>query len=298
MSDNSTPFFIVGSQRSGTTMLRLMLNQHSRLCVPFESAFIPEFSKRLKEFGDLTRQENMAQLLTAICHNPFVEKGNLVPDPGAVLAKNPQSYPAVINAIFTELALRHRKPRWGDKTPGYEQEINLLWSLFPGCRFIHLIRDGRDVALSLRSLSWGSRDLIQSARDWAWKVMLGRKMGSMIPGHYLEVHYETLVTQPAESLAKICEFLDEPFEEEMLGYHHSAEAFMPPDSLRWHQSSVSTPDPAKVGLWRTAMSPADQFVFERVAGEALELFGYERPLLQPTLGNRIRLARYALLGHA
>ncbi|MFN2289299.1 MAG: sulfotransferase [Chromatocurvus sp.] len=292
------PFFVVGAQRSGTTMLRLMLQQHSELCVPFESAFIPEFYHRQAEFGDLAREANMAELLSEICQNPFVKKGELVPDPSAVLGRDPQSYAELIHAIFSELASRQHKPRWGDKTPGYEEEINLLWELFPGCDFVHLVRDGRDVAGSLRSLPWGSRDLIKSARDWSWKVQLGRKMGSMIPGHYIEVHYEDLVRQPRETLRRICGFLDSPFEETMLNYPDSARKEMPAASLSWHQSSINAPNIDKVQAWRRTMSHADQIVFDQVAGQTLELFGYERTPLKPTFGSRIKAARYRLFGTA
>src|SRR5687767_5976471 len=83
---NSVPFFVVGAQRSGTTMLRLMLNNHPRLAVPFESGFIPVFFKRLDAYGDLSKPGNAERLLEDIRRHPKVEKGGLVPDPTAVLA--------------------------------------------------------------------------------------------------------------------------------------------------------------------------------------------------------------------
>ena len=298
MAGNTTPFFVVGAQRSGTTMFRLMLNQHSRLCVPFESAFIPDFYRRLHEFGDLSRKDNMAALLAEIRRHPFVEKGRLVPDADAVMARNPFDYAGLVDAIFAVNTLRRGKRRWGDKTPGHVLDMDVLWHLFPGCRFVHLVRDGRDVAGSLRTLSWGSRDLVKSARDWSWKVTLGRKMGEMIPGHYLEVRYEALVCEPVRTLARVCDFLGESFESAMLDYHESAENEMPASSVRWHRTSTRAPDRAKVQSWRGSMGLSDQIVFDQVAGNALELFGYERTPKRPTIRSRIRFARYAILGHA
>ncbi|MCP5300252.1 MAG: sulfotransferase [Chromatiaceae bacterium] len=298
MHKQSTPFFIVGSQRSGTTMLRLMLNNHSKLSVPFESGFIPDFYRDLERYGDLRQRRNVEGLLAAIRQHPFVVKGNLIPDPGAVLARNPTTYAQLVDAIFGELALRRDKVRWGDKTPSYVEDIDVLWSLFPGCRVVHLVRDGRDVASSLRSLSWGSRDLIKLARDWRWKVMLARKMGEMIPGNYMELHYESLVSEPVASLRRVCGFIGEPFEAGMLQYHENAKGEMPATSMRWHQSSVREPDQRKIQSWRTAMNKADRIVFENVAGDALTMFGYELSTTRQTLGSRVKFARYALFGHA
>ena len=298
MSQESIPFFVVGSQRSGTTMLRLMLNRHSRLNVPFESGFIPEFYHRLSEFGDLGHRVNTAHLLEEICRNPFVARGNLIPDKDAVLDATPRTYSELIHAIFLELARRRGKARWGDKTPSYVEDIDTLWALFPRCKIIHLIRDGRDVANSLRTLSWGSRDLTKLARHWRWMVMLGRKMGAMIPGHYLEVHYESLVDNPGHTLSQICDFLGEGYETDMLRYYEDAESAMPAISMRWHESSVRAPDPAKAQSWRSTMSNADRIVFEEIAGDALTMFGYELSRLHPTLSSRLRFAQYTLLGHA
>jgi hypothetical protein len=298
MLEKMSPFFVVGSHRSGTTMLRLMLNRHSRLDVPFESDFIPLFYHRQGKFGALSRPENVAKMLDEISRNKFVIKGDLIPDKDAVLRQAPGSYPTLVDAIFSAHAASRGKVRWGDKTPGYVEEMEVLWRLFPGCRFIHLVRDGRDVANSLRKLSWGSRNLVKLAEDWRWKVTLGHKMGKMIPGYYLEVRYEDLVRQPDATLNEICDFIGESYEPSMLGFHEDAESEMPETSLRWHRSSVAAPNPEKVQSWRSSMSREDQVIFERVAGDALEMFGYERLSSEPTFRSRLQFYRYSLFGHA
>jgi hypothetical protein len=298
-ASSANPFFIVGAQRSGTTMLRLMLNQHSRLCVPFESVFIPTFYRRLTEFGYLGQTANMQRLLDEIAADPWVIKGKLIPDKSSVLGRSPRDYAELVDAIFTTLASSQGKTRWGDKTPTYVLDIDVLWDMFPGCRIVHLVRDGRDVAQSLRHLSWGSRNLLKTAADWRWKVMLGRKMGRMIPDNYLEIRYEDLVTNPEATLRVICDHLGGiTFEREMLNYSDTAKDSMPEASLRWHLSSVSKPDKSKVLQWKERLSVNDQILFDEVAGDALELFGYERAAHKPNLGTKIRRARYALLGYA
>jgi len=294
----TAPFFIVGAQRSGTTMLRLLLNAHSRLCVPFESRFIPEYCRRQAEFGDLQVADNMRALLDAIAQDGFARKGRLVPDQQAVLQRGPQSYAQLVDAVFAALAETQGKQRWGDKTPSYLLEMDTLWTLFPGCRFIHLVRDGRDVALSLQALSWGSKDLLRVAQDWRWKVTMGRKMGRMVPDHYLEIHFEDLVVSPRDTLRRVCEFIGERFEESMLDYPDTAIEAMPASSLVWHRSSVRPPDADKAGAWRSRMGRVDQALFDSVAGDALSMFGYPRTGSQRSLAARLRFARYALLGQA
>ena len=287
------PFFVVGAQRSGTTMLRLMLNNHPRLAVPFESGFIPIFFQRLGEYGDLAQSGNVERLLHDICAHPKVEKGHLVPDAGAVLSRRIATYRDLVDAIFTEYAARKGKPRWGDKTPAYITELEILVQIFPSCRLIHMVRDGRDVALSLGGISWGSRHIPRVAEDWRWKTVVAHKIGTVLGERFLEVRFEDIVENPERELRRICGFLGEPFDPAVLDYADNAEAEMPADSMQWHRTSTSPPDPEKVYEWKRRMPVADRILFEAVAGDALDLFGYELERRAPTVGSRIKALYYA-----
>ncbi len=196
------PFFVVGAQRSGTTMLRLMLNSHSRIAVPFESAFLCQYSN-LVQYGDLKNKSNTEKLLQALAEEPLTKKGKIIQEPKAILAESIETYSDLLTAVFQQYARRRGKVRWGVKTPAYVTEIDQIWRLFPHCKIIHLIRDGRDVALSYRRISWGSSHTPRVAADWRWKVMLGHKMGEMIWASYLEVHYEDLVRSPEATLSGV-----------------------------------------------------------------------------------------------
>src|SRR5215472_17733908 len=101
MPDRGAPFFVVGAQRSGTTMLRLMLNNHPRLAIPVESGFIPVFFSRLAEYGNLAEPSNTARLLKDISLHPKVVKGGLVPDVYAVLSQSVATYGELVDAIFS-----------------------------------------------------------------------------------------------------------------------------------------------------------------------------------------------------
>jgi len=294
-SSANAPFFVVGAQRSGTTMLRLMLNNHPRLAVPFESGFIPVFFRRLAEYGDLADSRNAARLLQDICLHPKVEKGKLVPDAAAVLSRRSATYRELVDAIFSEYAQRKGKARWGDKTPAYITEIDILLQVFPYCRLIHMVRDGRDVALSLGGINWGSRHIPRVAEDWRWKTVLAHKIGTVLGDRFLEVRFEDLVHDAERELRRICGFLGEPFDPAVLQYSGSAESEMPSDSMQWHRTSTRPPDPEKVYEWKRRMPVADRILFEAVAGDALDLFGYERERLAPTVGSRIKGLYYAVV---
>jgi hypothetical protein len=92
----------------------------------------------------------------------------------------------------------------------------------------------------------------------------------------MEVKYEDLVYAPESELRHLCEFLGEPYDSSMLCYHQSGDSEMPLDSLAFHRNSIKAPDPALVFGWKRRMSVTDRIIFEQVAGDALELFGYER----------------------
>lgn len=293
-SESPVPFFIVGAERSGTTMLRLMLNSHPKFAVLFESDFLSVYNSLLDD-GDLGDQRNVERALDALAEEPLTKRGGIIEYPQAILAHSVNGFSALVNAVFSEYARTRGKLRWGVKTPHYVVELNRLWHLFPGCRFVHLVRDGRDVALSLRQVSWGSKHIPRVAEDWRWKVTLGRKMGGMIPGHYLEVRYEDLVRDPEYALRGICEFLGESYDEAMLSYPVTGEQEMPADSLKWHRASVLPPDETKIFSWKGKMSLSDQILFDEIAGPALELFDYERVNHPATLSSRLKRLYYCTI---
>lgn len=294
----NVPIFIVGAPRSGTTMLRLMLNAHSHIAIPFESDFISKFYRRLSEYGDLSVLANIVRLLDDIAVQGFVVRGRLIRDKASICARNPTSYSGLISAIYEVYAESEGKLRWGDKDPDNVVEIDVLWKLFPGCRIVHIIRDGRGVANSLRKLDWGSKNLLKLASDWSWRVTLAHKMGMMLDKkYYLEVRYEDLVLSPEISLRHICEFLEEPFDEGMLAYYAAARANMPESSLRFHSSSIRPVDPEKVTVWQREMSRGDRILFEEVAGDTLEQFGYHREIQRGGWRSDLLRLKYALFKH-
>jgi hypothetical protein len=293
--ERKPPVFLLGSQRSGTTMLRLMLNNHPNLAIPHESAFITIYFRKLGDYGDLSRKENARKLLGDVARHPLVLRGKLIADPEAVLARPIHDYRDFVDAIFQCYADALGKARWGDKTPFYTPDIDVIRRIFPTAKIVHLVRDGRDVVLSQRSIEWMSGNLPKLVLDWQWKTSIAHKVGAVLGEDFLEVRYEDLVRRPEEILRQICSFIGEAYDPTMLNYSVNATDVVPSGSLKWHRNSVKPPDPTQLEKWKTKLSKSERILFEQLAGETLDLFGYEREHLAPTVASRALKVYYTLL---
>jgi len=289
------PIFLLGSQRSGTTMLRLMMNNHPNLAIPHESAFITIYYRKLGDYGNLGNKVNARRLLSDVSQHPLVRRGQLIGNPEAILSRPIASYRDFIDAIFQTYADSLGKARWGDKTPFYTPDIDLLHRIFPSAKFLHLVRDGRAVVLSQKSIEWMSGNLPKLILDWRWKTTIAHKVGSVLGDNFLEIRYEDLVLQSEKMLRRICEFIDESYDEAMLSYSEKAGEVVPTDSLKWHRNSIKPPDPSQLDRWKTDMTRAERIIFEQLAGDTLDLFGYEREHLAPTMASRALKLYYVLL---
>jgi hypothetical protein len=290
------PVFIVGCPRSGTTLLRMMLASHPELSIPPESHFIPKVwtVRRRYEQGGALRVERLAR---DIMRNDRYREWQLPEEEVWTRLRslsNPK-FADVIEAFFIAYAAREGKRRWGDKTPGYSLEMVLITKLFPTARFVHLIRDGRDVATSFRDnfeeIRW-----TDAAMVWATRVRKGRAQGRAVgPERYLEVRYEDLVDDPPSVLTSICDFIDLPYVPEMLEYSSNFSQAVP--QREQHQIHKGLLQPPTKGLrdWRREMSSAELSLFEALAGRELDRLGYERalPNLPPTVRGRAVAARAA-----
>ena len=273
-------------------MLRLMLDAHSELAIPPETGFLI-VAEKLTGKGDRLREK----FLHAITNYP--ESLPCWPDfdiskedfQAALAAIEPFNVADGYRAFYRIYAERRGKSRWGDKTPIYCRHLDAIRRVLPEARFIHIIRDGRDAAMSLRRM-WFSPgwDIETQASYWRDCVLAARRAGV---GHsdYLEVRYEDLVLNTRETLEQICGHIDLPFEEPMLTYYEQA-----PDRLKEHkgrstpdgkifltqeqrlaqqQRTTQPPDPSCVFAWKQTMDADELNKFRRIAGDLLQELGYE-----------------------
>ncbi len=191
--------FIGGATRSGTTLLRLMLDAHPELAIPSETHFVPDMISRCVD-GPVDADE-LAALATG--HPRWGDFGLDAGEYAArVRALEPLTAAEAIRAFYRLYAEGQGKARWGDKTPGYIRKTQPIQRVLPEARFIHMIRDGRDVALSLMPLNFGPSTVTEAAELWVKRVSTGRKQ-KRSANHYTEVTYEELIADTEATLRRV-----------------------------------------------------------------------------------------------
>jgi hypothetical protein len=284
--------FVVGCGRSGTTLLRLMLDAHPALAIPPETGFFAGAAELsscrgsgLCEafFEQLTHYPPQAPAWNDFGIDQEVFRSTLARIEPFTLAEG-------YRAFYRLYAHAKGKPRCGDKTPLHCLYMRGIANLLPEAHFIHLIRDGRDVALSLRQTWFSPGDDIETqAAHWQQWVVSGREQGKQCP-HYLEVHYENLVRDPRTILRRICQFIDLRFDSCMLDYHRNALQRLgehgdrydvdgrlvvsQPRRLVNQRKTTEPPDVTRAYAWKSVMAASEVQRFENIAGNALREFGY------------------------
>jgi len=285
----NAPFpFIVGCGRSGSTLLRVMLDAHPEMAVPPESYFLEQLLRRKDGFvrgGSFRADEFLQELERDPRFQVWTAHGREI---AASLAQAPPTELAgAIRQVYAVAASQSGASRYADKTPGYALCVDALAATLPEAVFVHLIRDPRDVAASYRNASWGPRTLVAAGKMWADRVGAAQAAGQRLgPERYLEVRYEDLVRDPSGSLAAVCSFIDLPFDPAMLSYEDSAAARE--TSQRDGGAHVGLLRRPTVGVrnWRDEMSAADAARVGAVTDRLAVSMGYERsPRLEG--GNRL-----------
>jgi len=278
--ESGPPLFIVGCGRSGTTLVRMMLNAHPEIAVPTESHFIYELARRRlsgrwsARLDDATGWSGLMRYLDQHHYLGLwkLDKERLHSRLGEL---SPRTHSAVFRAIFTEFMRKEGKTRWGDKTPMHVQYMLMIERLFPDARFLHVVRDGRDVALSLLTRTWGPRSMRTAGLYWKWLVLSGAVAGSILgPERYREVRYEDLVTDPESTLRQLCDWLQVEYDPQMLDFHRTRAAAEYAAGGIVARRLKEPVDQQRLRIWQREMSRADQRSILRQAGGLLEHYGY------------------------
>jgi hypothetical protein len=287
--------FVVGVARSGTTLLRLMLDAHPDLAIPPETHFIPKLAKALgelpKSVGEDELRRRALTLLTE--HRRWPDFGL---DPQELERRFEEAEPFeatnALRAFYGLYAEKQGKPRWGDKSPSYVRRMRRVHAVLPESRFIHLIRDGRDVALSQLEVHHGNDEVADVAAEWVQGIEKARNAaGRLGDDAYLEVRYEDLVEDPQPVLERVCAHTELDFDPAMLEYHRGAEerlaetvrdfsrgegaAVTAEQRAAQHANVSKPPQRERAGRWRKDMSAEQVAAFEDVAGPLLADLGYE-----------------------
>ena len=270
------PIF-VSSGRSGLTLLSMMFDSHPEVAVAHEPRFLATMAPNHTRY-EQTGALDIDRFLTDLYAVSNFRRLGLPEDQVRMALESaaPSSFPDAVRIVFTLYASSRGKRLYGDKTPLYVTFIEPIAELFPEARFVHLVRDGRDVVLAYLERDKGPASVAEGAFHWRLRVSRGHRDGQRLGDRYQEFHYEDLIEDPEDTVRAICQFLDIDFHPQMLDYQANAEVFLadaknPSD----HQHLTMAPTKGLID-WRTSMSAHDVALFEAIAGDTLEEVGYSR----------------------
>jgi len=281
------PIFIGGLDRSGKTYMRLMLTSHPHIAMSRRTNLWTHFYNR---FGDLSRQDNFERCLAAMLRRKHVR--SLQPDPERLRREFWQGEPTYVRLfalLHQQYAEREGKPRWGAQTELVERYADLVFSAYPTARMIHMLRDPRDrYEASLARRPQGRGRVGAAAARWQHSAGLARRNRQRYPDRYKIIRYETMVSQPEETLQEVCAFLEEEYTAAMLTMEEAArfqEGSGQGANPRSGQSPLSTD---YVGRYRQVVPMREIAFMQAYAGREMEAWGYPLEPIRFSLGDRLR----------
>jgi hypothetical protein len=235
----AAPVFVAGAPRSGTTLIQLLLDSHPKLSVAYECDFLTDVALDPR----LSTWTVSAALDKVISHRTFSHLGieqQLVRE--LVAAVEPRSVPELLRVVLAARAVATGKPRWGNKTPKQVFYLPALARLFPDARFVHVVRDGRQVSISRNRLDGGRSSLLVNALLWREAVRAGRAAGERLgSARYLELRLESVAAEPDVACKALCAFIGLEWDPTMMRYHESALEHLPGDQRTLHPHVTEPP---------------------------------------------------------
>ncbi|MEK6477317.1 sulfotransferase [Catalinimonas sp. 4WD22] len=281
----NSPLFIVSSGRSGTTLLRSILNRTKQIYIPFESDFIargyPYFG-HVKNFDDQTLTQTTDLFIRSALGDGWeLDREDLL----EVLKQNHPTSFAQVNHIIYSFYLYHNEieeKTWAIKTPVLIENIDRILKTFPNARIVHLVRDGRDVCISFRNVhkirsgaeKFGPNSILANALYWIdglRRIKTYKKKHNRI----FELRYEDVVTAPEQTITQLLDFLHIPFDLSLLSVDNDNDKFF----LKKHNTSIhqNIGKPllrTNIYKYKKQMSKRDRLFYELIANPFLKKYGY------------------------
>jgi Sulfotransferase family len=291
---SKAPVFVLGCGRSGTTLLYHMLLSAGNFAVyRVESNVINLLEPR---FGDLSVHRNQRRLLDAWYGSRLYTLSGLdKPQVEKRVADECRNGGDFLRIIMEEMARKQGVERWADTTPEHLLHLPRIKQTIPSALIIHIIRDGRDVALSteklgyIRPLPWDRRPPPMAAGlYWEWMVNKGRRDGKNLGGDYIEVHFEELIAHPQETLTKLSQFIDQELDYKRIQEVGIGSVSAPNTSFK---SGEEQQQFSPLGRWKSGYSSEDLAALEGLIGGTLEELGYELATKDSESSRRASLRR-------
>jgi len=284
------PLFIVGCPRSGTTLLATILDRHPEIAVTPETKFLTEFMKTHSWMNG--SRDKVADMATAICDDPFLRDLGLYPDQ----IRNAYTHETVswkysFQCVLECYASMRGKSRPAEKTPDHLNMVPTLLEWFPAAKVVCIVRDGRDVILSMCRSTFpqgGFRSYRRLSLHWQRAAELCHRFEREYSSSFLRVHFETLVADPIREIHRIAEFAD--FVPHPCQLDPACPTGVIPDwEQDWKAKACTAIDASRAGDWAGKLTSRDLRTIDSVIGVQLEAMGYQRSL--PETGTaRVRMS--------
>ncbi len=295
------PVFVLGSPRSGTTLLYDMLLSAGGFAVYLAESNV--FNLLMPRFGDLGVRSNRERLLRAWLNSKLFRCSGLEAEHiSSRIRGECENGGDFLRIVMGEICAAQGMARWAENSPEGMLYLPLIKRLIPDALFVHILRDGRDVATSLaqrryvRAFPWEDRHgLIGCGIYWEWILERGRRFGRSVARDYMEVHFEQLLDRPQETLDEIGRFIDQPLDYEVIqrvAYGSVAK----PNTSFYQEAERANFNP--VGRWQKSFSPQQLLRFERLVGPTLVKLGYQPATNGPKRGLNVSLRATRLLHRA
>lgn len=273
-----TPIFVVGCQRSGSTLLGAMLGSGDRMIATPESQFVADLMPH-----DPRQIVELRQAIDAIAAHPRFKLWNF-----PIGDERPDGYGTFMDAVnwlvrtYGARSGRTDVDFWVEHQPGNVRHMQALADACPEARFVHIVRDGRAVANSLLKVAWGPNSISSAAHFWSQRVAMGMALRDCLPpNRWARIRYEDLLARPEEELRRVCATLELPFDEAMIAarsYH------VPPSTRKQHHLVGQALAPERIDAWQQELSQREIEIFEAHVGPLITYLGY-----QLSFGRRARL---------
>jgi hypothetical protein len=277
----------MGCHRSGTNLLYDMLMSAGGFAL--YRGYLPIYKVLIPRFGAISNRANREKILAAWLRSKGFRRTALLPEPLSTrLRYECLTGGDFIRIVMDSVAHVQNVNRWAVYDPDNVLHVDRVKRDIPNALFVHIIRDGRDIALSLKKmggfapLPWDrgeTNSLVATALYWEWMVQRGREAGRRFPADYIEIRYEDLITTPKAVLAKLGGFIDHDLDYDRIQSTGLGRLSETNSSFREELGAKKDPEKLNpLGRWRERLSPANVAAIESVVGACLEENGYQLSL--------------------
>lgn len=294
----NSPIFIVGANRSGTTLLRLILNAHSNIGIPEEIVYfgstmagVPIEQWKAPQVSDARWTEFVSAFIDDKCS--VLEGIDLDRVKQEIVQSGKKDFSYPYSLVLETWAKHHQKKRWGEKTPGNLFYADVLLEMYPDARFIHLVRDPRAGVSSMMKTDFFPDDIAFNAMSRRKYMRKGRGiLDASVPAEQrLMLRYEDIVTSPETTIRAICHFLGEQFEPAMLSFYKDSSRYMKEAASTSFNKAATKPISAEMlDKWKKHLTSGQVAMVEAICNKEIKEFGYKKS------GSRLSVAqRFELL---